>query len=117
MLNQKEINNNILYICGKCKKEVEKDAKICKYCGAKLGKIKCPYCSFTGEIEDFKNDTCPKCGKIKKNGISLQENIKPIIINKNKLHISTKLFLFLFLLLILCLSISLLIFAIYFKII
>lgn len=53
----------IAYICGKCHGEISKNDETCPHCGVKLGKIKCPYCGFTGDADDFKNDRCPKCGK------------------------------------------------------
>ena len=56
-------STEIAYLCGKCGKEVAKEAWVCEHCGAKLGKIQCPFCCFTGTIEDFKFDTCPKCGR------------------------------------------------------
>jgi DNA-directed RNA polymerase subunit RPC12/RpoP len=56
-------NNEISYLCGRCGKEVNKEATICIYCGAKLGNIKCPFCNFEGDINAFKYDTCPKCGR------------------------------------------------------
>ncbi len=59
----KNSTGEMMYICGKCYTEVSKDAEVCPKCGAKLGKIKCPFCQFTGGVNDFKNDTCPKCGR------------------------------------------------------
>jgi uncharacterized membrane protein YvbJ len=56
-------NLQIAYLCGKCGREVEKEALVCPNCGAKLGKIICPFCKFRGRITDFKYDTCPKCGR------------------------------------------------------
>lgn len=56
-------NNKIAYLCGRCKKEVGKKDSVCRHCGAKLGNIKCPFCNFTGDVNDFKYDTCPKCGR------------------------------------------------------
>lgn len=110
--------SSIAYICGKCHKEVEKEAKICKYCGAHLGKIRCPYCNFTGEIEDFKHDTCPKCGKKSKIIYDLNKVKSPVIKNiKIQTSISKKLFLLLFILLIFILFSLFLIFIIYFKLI
>jgi len=71
-------SRSIAYLCGKCGKEVEKDANVCIHCGAKLGKIKCPFCYFTGTVEDFKYDTCPKCGRknINKNMTVKSRNFK-----------------------------------------
>ena len=59
----KNSSGEIAYVCGKCGHIVQKEATICEKCGARLGKIRCPFCSFTGSVEDFKYDTCPKCGR------------------------------------------------------
>ena len=93
------MNESIAYICGKCYKEVPKEATVCPSCGTRLGKIKCPFCYFTGTLDDFSNDTCPKCGKKNKksdirknikNNISLKKKIN--IINKDSYSISNKYF-------------------------
>ena len=64
----------IVYLCGKCGKEVEKEAIICNHCNAKLGKIRCPFCNFIGSIDDFKLDTCPRCGRKNKSSKNLSKN-------------------------------------------
>lgn len=64
-------DGTIAYICGKCHSEVAKDAKVCNNCGAKLGNIRCPFCNFKGDVDDFKNDTCPRCGRKNKLDIKL----------------------------------------------
>lgn len=74
-----EQKNEIAYLCGKCKKEVSKDAVKCPHCNANLGDIKCPYCFFKGTVDDFKNDICPKCGKRRSIDIKKTMNKK----NKN----------------------------------
>jgi len=107
-------SGSMLYICGKCRKEVEKDAKICSNCGARLGKIRCPFCNFTGELEDFKKDTCPKCGKKSKNVFS-KTNIETFA-KKNDGIISNRFFLLIFVLLLFCLIGIAVIFTVYFKI-
>ena len=56
-------SDTVTYICGKCHGEISKNDETCPHCGVKLGKIKCPYCGFTGDEKAFKNDRCPKCGK------------------------------------------------------
>lgn len=56
---------NMMYICGKCAHEVERDAKVCPYCHANLNNIRCPYCGYVGAPEKFKNDHCPRCGRSK----------------------------------------------------
>jgi len=63
----------IMYICGKCGAEVDKEATVCPKCNAKLGKIKCPFCNFTGGLEDFKDDTCPRCGRKKSKSADLSK--------------------------------------------
>jgi uncharacterized membrane protein YvbJ len=73
-------NKSIAYICGKCGKEVEKEAVVCKFCGSKLGNIRCPFCNFIGDLEAFKDDTCPRCGR-KKNNV----NNKPEIMNSTSI--------------------------------
>ena len=50
---------NMMYICGKCAHEVERDAKVCPYCHANLNNIRCPYCGYVGAPEKFKNNHCP----------------------------------------------------------
>lgn len=56
---------SMMYICGKCAHEVERDAKVCPFCHANLNNIRCPYCGFVGAPEKFKNDHCPRCGRSK----------------------------------------------------
>lgn len=56
-------NGEIAYVCGKCGKIIQKEDSICKHCGARLGDIKCPFCNFKGSVDDFKRDTCPRCGR------------------------------------------------------
>jgi len=89
MINDKEndLNENkmgdVLYICGKCSREIDKEDKICPHCGARLGKIRCPFCGFTGSVQDFKNDYCPKCGK-KKSDINKYIDKKLAAMKKSK---------------------------------
>ena len=59
----KNSNKEIAYLCSKCGKEVDKEATRCIHCGAKLGNIRCPFCNFTGTVNDFSEDTCPRCGR------------------------------------------------------
>lgn len=56
---------SMMYICGKCAHEVERDAKVCPFCHANLNNIRCPYCGYVGAPEKFKNDHCPRCGRSK----------------------------------------------------
>jgi uncharacterized membrane protein YvbJ len=110
-------DSSMLYICGKCKSIVEKNATVCNKCGARLGKIRCPFCNFTGDLNDFKYDTCPKCGK--KNKIkridSKKINNGNININNKSFSISKKLFLILALLLFFSILILSFIFILYYK--
>lgn len=72
-------SGEIMYICGKCGIEVDKEATVCPKCHSRLGKIKCPFCNFVGELEDFKEDTCPRCGRKK---IKKDKDNKNINVNK-----------------------------------
>ena len=86
-------NKEILYLCSKCGKEVNKNDNICLHCGARLGNIRCPFCNFIGNINDFKFDTCPRCGRKKFTKIGHKSfNMAP----KSTFHLSSKLFWFLF---------------------
>ncbi len=91
---------DMAYLCGKCGKEVDKEAVVCPKCHAKLGGIRCPFCNFSGTTADFKNDTCPKCGR--KNN---SRNNKPVSSQKysraqNKIsHLSGKMFIILLIIL------------------
>ncbi|MBP7552348.1 MAG: zinc ribbon domain-containing protein [Spirochaetes bacterium] len=132
MINDKEndLNENkmgdVLYICGKCSREIDKEDKICPHCGARLGKIRCPFCGFTGSVQDFKNDYCPKCGK-KKSDINkyIDKKLAAMKKSKNKsvnlksssLIIDGRTFAFLFIFLLSLTALFLWIFLKYFKII
>ncbi len=106
-------NSSIAYLCGKCGKEVEKSATVCIHCGAKLGNIKCPFCYFTGSVEDFKYDTCPKCGR---KNINKNLRFKTQKTDKEFSYFSSKKFWALFLVLIFSLLIVLFtIFTVYFR--
>lgn len=132
MINDKEndLNENkmgdVLYICGKCSREIDKEDKICPHCGARLGKIRCPFCGFTGSVQDFKKDYCPKCGK-KKSDINKYIDKKLAAMKKKKsasinfqpspLNIDGRTFAFLFIFLLSLTALFLWIFLKYFKII
>ncbi|HBD93133.1 MAG: hypothetical protein A2015_07025 [Spirochaetes bacterium GWF1_31_7] len=73
--------NEVMFICGKCGVEVDKEATVCHKCGAKLGNIRCPFCKYTGIPASFKNDRCPRCGKNR----NLKINLKSKKITKKKL--------------------------------
>jgi uncharacterized membrane protein YvbJ len=90
-------NSQIAYLCGKCGKEVEKEALKCRHCGARLGKIVCPFCKFKGSIEDFKLDTCPRCGR--KNDSTAPVKKKNENTGYKKMPLSKKMFWFLFMIL------------------
>ncbi len=102
-------SGEIMYICGKCGTEVDKEATECPKCHSKLGKIRCPFCNFIGDLKDFKEDTCPRCGRKKKKAES-KDNF--VYINNNSNLFSKKLFWFLFFLL-LSILVSLVFFIIY----
>lgn len=132
MKNDKENDVNedkmgdVLYICGKCSREIDKEDKICPHCGARLGKIRCPFCGFTGSVQDFKNDYCPKCGK-KKSDINKYIDKKLAAMKKAKsksgyfqpssINIDGRTFAFLFIFLLSLTALFLWIFLKYFKII
>jgi uncharacterized membrane protein YvbJ len=107
-------NKTIAYICGRCGKEVAKDAVRCIYCNAKLGNIRCPFCNFVGDLDDFKDDTCPKCGR--KNDDKKKEYIPGNYISK-KQFITKKIFIILFTILTVIVIFVLIVFLKYFEII
>jgi len=86
-------NKEIVYLCSKCGKEVNKPDNICYNCGAKLGNIRCPFCNFIGDLNDFKFDTCPRCGRKKFTKIGQKTYKMNSDIN---FKLSSKLFWFLF---------------------
>jgi uncharacterized membrane protein YvbJ len=113
-------NKTIAYICGRCGKEVAKDAVRCIYCNAKLGDIRCPFCNFLGDVEAFKDDTCPKCGR--KNTLTDKSNGKKgYYVNNGKISkksfISKNIFIILFTALLLIAIIALIAFMKYFELI
>ncbi|HOF02035.1 MAG TPA: zinc ribbon domain-containing protein [Spirochaetota bacterium] len=126
-LNEDKMGD-VLYICGKCSREIDKEDKICPHCGARLGKIRCPFCKFTGSVQDFKNDYCPKCGK-KKSDIDkyIDKKLSTLKKKKNKsksissqstsLNIDGRTFAFLFIFLLSLTALFLWIFLKYFNII
>ena len=94
----RDSKGNIAYLCSKCGKEVKKEAIVCDNCGARLGKIRCPFCNYAGGVDDFRMDTCPRCGrKSSQDNKSNREKTKNII--KNHIGLSTKLFWILFIIL------------------
>lgn len=107
-------NNEIAYLCGKCGREVAKEAAICPFCNAKLGNIRCPFCDYQGTIHDFSDDTCPRCGR-KRNGH--KKNIKKTRRSDNKSTLSNKLFWTLFLGLMIVFIFVVTVFLYYFEII
>ncbi len=98
-------NNEIAYLCGRCGKEIKKEATVCIHCGAKLGDIRCPFCNFVGSMNDFKYDTCPKCGRKNNSDPFKKKNII-----QKEMPFSSRLFWILFLSLLLLLGILGLIF-------
>ncbi len=86
-------NKEIVYLCSKCGKEVNKTDDICPSCRVRLGNIRCPFCNFVGNLNDFKYDTCPRCGRKKFTKIGYRfSRVMP----KRTFHLSSKLFWFLF---------------------
>lgn len=110
-------SGEIAYLCGKCFKPVKKDEKICPNCNARLGDIRCPFCNFRGTVEDFKFDTCPKCGRKQKKEDSIKKAKKRFKIEKNEeLNFNKKLFWLLFFILsFILMLIFIIIYAYYFK--
>jgi uncharacterized membrane protein YvbJ len=108
-------NKSIAYICGRCGKEVAKDAVRCIYCNARLGDIRCPFCNFSGGVDAFKNDTCPQCGRKNdlNSGNKIDNNVKNVKISRNS-FISKKIFIILFTVLIIIVVAALIAFMKYF---
>lgn len=48
------------YFCENCGAEVSANARFCPNCGKFFAAVRCPRCSYTGTIKDFKFG-CPKC--------------------------------------------------------
>lgn len=49
------------FFCENCTQEVSRNARICPHCGRFFSSVRCPVCSFTGNIHDFDRG-CPGCG-------------------------------------------------------
>lgn len=81
---------SMMYICGKCAHEVERDAKVCPFCHANLNNIRCPYCGFVGAPEKFKNDKCPRCGRSKNISVDYNPvNFQRKSLARDKIQIKT----------------------------
>ena len=48
------------YFCENCGAEVSANARFCPNCGKFFAAVRCPRCTYTGTIRDFKSG-CPKC--------------------------------------------------------
>lgn len=48
------------YFCENCGAEVNANARFCPNCGKFFAAVRCPRCSYTGTIKDFKTG-CPRC--------------------------------------------------------
>lgn len=48
------------YFCENCGAEVNANARFCPNCGKFFAAVRCPRCTYTGTIRDFKSG-CPKC--------------------------------------------------------
>ena len=56
------MTNVAIYRCGHCGVPVAKNATICPHCYVRLAGIVCTECHFIGNVPDFPNDRCPRCG-------------------------------------------------------
>jgi hypothetical protein len=81
--------STIRFYCEKCGKNVKPKDKICPSCGGFFSQVRCPQCSFQGDVQDFMQG-CPICGyagrtnnsPVDTNGfeeIILSENYSPLI--------------------------------------
>lgn len=52
------------YRCKTCNGSIARDTKVCPHCGIFLAYIECQHCGFQGDEEAFRNDICPRCGKL-----------------------------------------------------
>lgn len=48
------------YFCENCGAEVNANARFCPNCGKFFAAVRCPRCTYTGTIRDFKSG-CPRC--------------------------------------------------------
>lgn len=48
------------YFCENCGAEVNANARFCPNCGKFFAAVRCPRCTYTGMIRDFKSG-CPRC--------------------------------------------------------
>ena len=62
------------FFCENCNKEVENNARFCKYCGKFFVSVRCPECGKVGNHNDFVNG-CPRCGYAQKQKNELREQI------------------------------------------
>jgi len=49
------------FFCENCGAEVPRDEEKCPECGRVFASVRCPACSFVGQVAQFK-DGCPVCG-------------------------------------------------------
>lgn len=49
------------FFCENCNSEVPAKAKFCPKCGKFFSSVRCPQCSYTGDIKEFIHG-CPSCG-------------------------------------------------------
>lgn len=53
-------NKKAKYFCENCGAEVLSKARFCPHCGKFFSAVRCPNCSFTGSVTEFRNG-CPVC--------------------------------------------------------
>lgn len=49
------------YRCGRCGNRVDRTARVCPYCEARLENIQCHNCGHSASRESFTNNRCPRC--------------------------------------------------------
>lgn len=53
--------SDVRFYCENCGKHVKPRDKICSSCGSFFSQVRCPVCSFQGEVDSFLKG-CPQCG-------------------------------------------------------
>ena len=62
-MSEESKSGNPRFFCESCNAEVPLDAKICPKCGKNFASVRCPFCDFIGEAEEFRGG-CPTCGHV-----------------------------------------------------
>jgi RNA polymerase subunit RPABC4/transcription elongation factor Spt4 len=52
----------IRFFCDSCDTEVPGNAEKCPNCGKFFNSVRCPFCGYSGAVDNFKNG-CPVCGR------------------------------------------------------